>query len=166
MSLYAQLHNRDNLLAAWRAVRAKGAAGGIDGVTLSDFDARLDENMQALQDELVAGRFVPQAYQEIKRPKGDGEYRTLGLMSVRDKIVQQAAREILEPILDRLFLDVSYGYRRNKGTAKAIGRVHHLIVNEKREWLTTCDIENYFDTINHDRLLAMLGKRMDDAKSN
>lgn len=162
MSLYAQLHNRDNLLAAWRGVRDKGAAGGIDGVSIQAFEERFDENMQSLQTELSAGKFVPQPYQEIKIPKGEGEYRSLGLMTVRDKIVQQAAREVLEPILDRMFLDVSYGYRKDKGTARAIGRVNHLITNEKREWLVRCDIDSYFDTINHDRLMTMLGKRIDD----
>lgn len=163
-ALYQQICRHDALLAAWQVVRDKGTSGGIDGVTLQEFEADLGKNLQGLQDELVAGRFVPQPYQEIKIAKGDGEFRSLGLMSVRDKIVQQAAREVLEPILDRMFLDVSYGYRKNKGAARAIARVNHLIVNEKREWLTYCDIDRYFDAINHDRLLAQLGKRIDDLK--
>lgn len=162
MTLYPQLHNRDNLLAAWRSVRDKGAAGGIDGVSIQEFEQQFDENMQALQDELAAGKFVPQPYQEIRIPKGGGEFRSLGLMTVRDKIVQQAAREILEPILDRMFLDVSYGYRKDKGTARAIGRVNHLITSEKRDWLVRCDIDSYFDTINHDRLMNMLAARIED----
>lgn len=70
MSLYARLHNRDTLLAAWRAVRQKGAAGGIDGVTIQAFEEKFDANMQALQDELAAHRFIPQPYQEVKIPKG------------------------------------------------------------------------------------------------
>lgn len=163
-ALYQQICRKEALLDAWRTVRDKGASGGIDGVSIAGFDAELDANMQALQDELVAGKFVPQPYQEIKIPKGDGEFRSLGLMSIRDKIAQQAVRDVLEPMLDRMFLDVSYGYRKDKGTARAIGRVNHLIVNEKREWLTTCDIDNYFDSINHDRLMGMLAKRIDDSE--
>lgn len=162
--LYEQICRKEVLLTAWRAVREKGAAGGVDGVTLESFEERLDQNMQSLQDELVSGRFVPQPYQEVKISKGHGEYRSLGLMSVRDKVVQQAAREVLEPILDRMFLDVSYGYRKNRGPARAIAKVNHLIVNEKREWLTSCDIDRFFDNINHDRLLSMLRKRIEDSR--
>jgi len=81
-------------------------------------------------------------------------------MSIRDKIVQQSARAVLEPILERMFLDVSYGYRSGKGTSRAIKRVAHLIRNEKRVWLTKCDIDGYFDNIEHERLLRLLTGRI------
>lgn len=161
-SLYQQICDQDILIQSWQDVKAKGSAGGIDGVTLETFATDLENNMQKLHDELLSGAFVPQPYRKVDIPKDDNETRTLGLMSVRDKIVQQAAREILEPLLDRLFLDVSYAYRRGKSAGRAIGRVQHLIVNEKREWLTLCDIDAYFDNINHDRLLSMLARCIND----
>lgn len=161
-SLYQQICAKDLLVTSWQAVRDKGSAGGIDGVSLEAFAADLDTNLRSLQSELIAGNFIPQPYRKVEIPKSEGDFRTLGLMSVRDKVVQQAAKTVLEPILDRLFLDVSYAYRAGKGAGKAIARVQHLIVNEKREWLTRCDIDSYFDNINHDRLLAMLRKRIVD----
>lgn len=161
-SLYQQICDRDLLIRSWQEVKSKGSAGGIDGVTLETFDADLEINMQKLHDELLSGDFLPQPYRQVDIPKDDHEVRTLGLMSVRDKIAQQAARTVLEPLLDRLFLDVSYGYRKGKGAGRAIARVQHMIVNEKREWLTICDIDAYFDNINHDRLLSMLAKCIND----
>ena len=161
-SLYQQICDRDLLFTSWQAVRDKGSAGGIDGVSLEAFAFDFEAQLLTIENELVAGKFIPQPYQQAKMPKSDGDFRTLGLMCVRDKVVQQAAKTVLEPILDRLFLDVSYAYRKGKGAGKATARVQHLIVNEKREWLTRCDVDAYFDNINHDRLLAMLKKRIDD----
>lgn len=161
-SLYKQICDSNLLLASWQIVQAKGSSGGIDGVTLQTFAADLDDNITALREELVAELFVPQPWKEVQIPKKDNEFRTLGLPSVRDKVVQQAARTLLEPLFDRMFLDVSYAYRTGKGAGRAIGRVQHLIVNEKRNWLTRCDIDRYFDNINHDRLMAMIAKRIQD----
>jgi len=160
--LYSQLYLRDNLLQAWQAIKAKGSSGGIDGVSVEIFGEEAESNLQQLQDELAAKRFVPRPYKTIDIPKNEGEKRQISLMSIRDKIVQQAARGILEPILERMFLDVSYAYRAGKSTRKAIGRVHHMLINEKREWLVSCDIDAYFDSINHDRLMSMLGNRIND----
>ena len=86
----------------------------------------------------------------------------MSLPTIKDKIVQQGVKDIIEPVLEKEFLDVSYAYRKNKGPAKAIGRVSHLIVNEKREWVTLCDIDKYFDTIHHDLLFSLLSERIKD----
>jgi group II intron reverse transcriptase/maturase/CRISPR-associated endonuclease Cas1 len=163
-SLYEQVCQKDNLLRAWEHVKEKGSVGGIDGVSLDDFSSRLDENLQRLSDDLTSGAYAPQPYQEVQKAKGNGEFRSLGLMCVRDKVAQQAGRELLEPILERMFLDVSYGYRKNKGTGKAIARVTHLIHKEKKEWVVRCDIQKYFDNINHDRLISTLSSRINDQR--
>ena len=83
---YSQLQNRDNLHAAWRVIRDKGSAGGTDGVTIQAFEEKFEENMQALLDELRECRFIPQPYQEVRIPKGDGEFRSLGLMTFPRKL--------------------------------------------------------------------------------
>lgn len=159
-SLYLEISDINNLRNAWRAVREKDSNGGIDGETIQTFAERSEEEISSLSEELLTGRFVPQPYMEVQIPKDNGETRSLGLMCIRDKVVQQAVRDILEPILERMFLDVSYAYRKGRGTGRAIGRVTHLITNEKREWLTSCDIDGFFDNINHDRLMSSLGKRI------
>lgn len=158
--LYLQTAELANLRQAWQEIRRKGSAGGIDGETIHTFAEIAEQELQKLRDELMVGRFVPQPYKQVNIPKKDGDTRALGLMSIRDKIVQQSAREVLEPILDRMFLDVSYGYRKGKGTGRAIKRIAHMIRNEKRVWLTKCDIDGYFDNIEHERLLRLLTGRI------
>lgn len=117
-----------------------------------------------LTEQLSSYRYIPEPYQEIRIPKNDKEFRSLSLPTIKDKIVQQAVKDLIEPIFEKEFLDVSYAYRKNKGPARAIGRVCHLIDNEKRDWLTICDIDNYFDTIHHDLLFSILSERIKDEK--
>ncbi|MEW6418846.1 MAG: CRISPR-associated endonuclease Cas1 [Nitrospirota bacterium] len=162
--LYKEICRIENLLSAWAKVKEKGSAGGIDRVTVESFEADSEKNLRDLSEALSAYRYIPEPYKEVRIPKDDNEFRTLGLPAVKDKIVQQAAKDIIEPILDREFLDVSYAYRTNKGPAKAIGRVIHLITNEQREWVTLCDIDKYFDTIEHDLLFSMLSEKVKDDK--
>lgn len=100
----------------------------------------------------------------MKIPKDGNEFRSLSLPTIKDKIVQQAVKDLLAPLIEAEFLDVSYAYRENKGPLKAINRVHHLLANEKREWVTICDIDSYFDTINHDLLFSMLTEKIKDEK--
>ncbi|MBI4377971.1 MAG: hypothetical protein HY578_02620 [Nitrospinae bacterium] len=153
--IYKEVCRIENLLSAWAKVKEKGSAGGIDRVTIESFEAELGKNMKELSEQLLSYHYIPEPYQEIKIPKDDSEFRSLSLPTIRDKIVQQAVKDIIEPMLDKEFLGVSYAYRQNKGTAKAIGRVSHVITNEKREWVTLCDIDSYFDTIHHDILFSM-----------
>ncbi|MGQ9569592.1 MAG: CRISPR-associated endonuclease Cas1 [Thermodesulfovibrionales bacterium] len=162
--LYKEVYKLENLLSAWAKVKEKGSAGGIDRVTIDTFEADLDKNIKELSGELSSYHYIPEPYQEIKIPKDDNELRSLSLPTIKDKIVQQAVKDIVEPILDKEFLDVSYAYRANKGPARAVGRVIHLISNEQREWVTLCDIDRYFDTIDHSLLFSMLSERIRDDK--
>jgi group II intron reverse transcriptase/maturase/CRISPR-associated endonuclease Cas1 len=161
---YKEIYKVENLLSAWAKVKEKGSAGGIDRVTIETFEADFNKNLRELAEQLSSYRYIPEPYQEIRIPKDDNEFRSLSLPTIKDKLVQQAAKDLIEPILDREFLAVSYAYRPNKGPAKAIGRVSHLIINEKREWVTLCDIDKYFDTIHHDLLFSMLSERIKDEK--
>jgi group II intron reverse transcriptase/maturase/CRISPR-associated endonuclease Cas1 len=162
--LYKEICKVDVLLSVWIKVKEKGSSGGIDRVTIETFNADLDKNLKDLSEKLSSYHYIPEPYQEIKIPKDDTEFRSLSLPTIKDKIVQQAVKDIIEPVLDKEFIDSSYAYRPNKGPAKAIGRVSHLIINEKREWLTLCDIDSYFDTIHHDLLFSMLSERIKDEK--
>ncbi|MEW6215692.1 MAG: reverse transcriptase domain-containing protein, partial [Nitrospirota bacterium] len=162
--IYEKVCSVENLLSAWVKIKEKGSAGGIDRVTIEAFEADLDKNIKDLSEQLSSYHYIPEPYQEIKIPKDDNEFRSLSLPTIKDKIVQQAVKDIIEPILDREFLDVSYAYRANKGPARAIGRVIHLIANEQREWVTLCDIDRYFDTVEHDLLFSMLSEKIKDDK--
>lgn len=137
---------------AWRAVRAKNAAGGIDGFTLSHFEKRLNDNLIELQHELISQTWNPEPYLRIEITKNETEKRKLGLLCIKDKIVQQAIKTAIEPQLEKTFLNLSYGYRPNKGPERAIKRVVHDLKKLKSGYVAKLDIDNYFDTINHERL--------------
>ncbi|MBI5748643.1 MAG: CRISPR-associated endonuclease Cas1 [Nitrospinae bacterium] len=162
--LYKEVCRIENLLSAWRKVKEKGSAGGIDRITIDTFEKDLEKNLKDLLEQLTSYHYIPEPYQEIRIPKDNNEFRSLSLPTIKDKIVQQTVKDIIEPILDREFLDVSYAYRPNKGPAKAIAKVLHLITNEKRDWVTLCDIDRYFDTIHHNLLFSMLSEGIKDEK--
>jgi len=139
-----ELFSLDLLYRAWERVRRKGAAGGIDGISVEDFEARIERNLQVLCDELNSQRYIPEASRRIAIPKGDGEKRMLSLPTVRDKVAQMAVFLILEERWEREFLDCSYAYRKGKGVNRAIDRVEHYL-SQKLHWVATCDIDDFFD---------------------
>jgi len=163
-ALFTQLGTKAALLDAWRVIRKKGKAGGIDRVSVDYYEKRFDRNLDALLENLLNGQYVPEPYERIniKKDNKPGEFRPLSLPTVNDKIVQQALRNLLEPIFNPLFLDVSYAYRAGKGAAKAIGRIAHIISSQKSVYAVCADIDNYFDTLDHQILLTGLTKTVDE----
>lgn len=139
------------LYEAWNTVKSKGSAGGIDGVTIQEFDKEKRKQIPMLVEELKAGTWKPFPYLEIEiqKPKNPTEKRKLGMIAIRDKIVQQAIRSIIEPRYDRIFVGNSYGYRPGKGATKAIKRVLTECKNKKYKYVLRLDIDNFFDTIDH-----------------
>jgi group II intron reverse transcriptase/maturase/CRISPR-associated endonuclease Cas1 len=154
----------ETLTAAWERVRSKAAAGGIDNVTVQQFNEDAQSALEELSRDLLEQRYVPEPLKEIHIPKDESraERRLLGLLTVRDKIAQEAARLVIEPRLEGLFLDCSYGYRPGKGSHKAIARVTHYITNMKRHWAAIADIDDFFGTIDHERLIDRLRPVLDD----
>lgn len=146
-SLYATLCCEETLYEAWKAVKGKNSAGGIDGITLSCFEDNLAKYISELVDELKAGTWAPEPYFSIEIPKKKNEVRKLGLLSVKDKIVQYAIKMLIEPLFENLFVDNSYGYRLNKGHTKAVRRTQNECMKKKNEWALRLNIDNYFDTI-------------------
>ncbi len=156
--LLSQITSLDTLRAAWLHIRSKGAAGGTDGMSVGEFGRDFDAHLDELRRDLIEERYVPQPFQQIAVPKrpGSSETRILRLPSVRDKIAQEAVRSVLEPMLDRLFLDCSYGYRAGRGASRAISRVTHCLRYLRHRWVATADIDNFFGSIDHDLLLDRL----------
>lgn len=155
-SLYATLCREETLYEAWKAVKGKNSAGGIDGITLSCFEDKLAKHISELADELKAGTWAPEPYFSIEIPKKKNEVRKLGLLSVKDKIVQYAIKTLIEPLFENLFVDNSYGYRPGKGHTKAVRRTLNECKKKKNKWALRLDIDNYFDSINHHLLAARL----------
>lgn len=150
------LCNEKHLLLAWKDVKSKGSSGGIDGQNISDFEKDLGNNLLEIADSLRRGKWSPMPYMQIEIPKKVTEKRRLGLLTIKDKIVQQAIKTLVEPRMERLFVNHSYGYRPNKGALKAIRRVLQERQNKSTPWVLKLDIDNYFDNINHQILQSRI----------
>ena len=162
--IYDQLCTLATLQEAWKVVEAKGSMGGIDRQSVDSFGKNAQVYLVDLADELSQGSYVPEPYLEIAIPKDGNEFRVLGLPTVKDKIVQQALKELMEPIWEEIFLNTSYGYRSGKSAFKAIRRTQHFIRTDKCVWLTSCDIDGYFDNIKHSLLLNLVENQVSDER--
>lgn len=150
------------LFEAWKTVKSKNAAGGIDGISIASFEDKLEVYIREIADSLKLGKWIPEPYLRIEIPKKDNEKRKLGLLSVKDKIVQQGIKMLVEPYFENEFVDNSYGYRPNKGHYKAVQRTWSECKKKKYNFFLKLDIDNFFDTINHDYLAALVRKLIPD----
>lgn len=165
-TLYAELCKEEILMDAWHRVRSKNARGGIDGLSPEDLEEGIDRIIRDLSRSLENGTYVPPPCSQIKVPKFNeaSEWRRLSLPVVTDKIVQQAAVNLISPIFEKTFLDCSYAYRPGKGPVRAIGRIEHILKNSKPKWVVLFDIDNFFDTLDHKLLLSALGHGINDER--
>ena len=166
MHLFDSLTQHAVLYEAWKKIKAKRAVGGIDHVSIEEFDRHLNKNIDALVSDLKENRYVPVPFRQAEIPKFTDlkEKRTLSLPAIRDKIVQQAVLELIEPKFERDFLDCSYAYRKGRGPQKAIRRLEHYLKYSDVQWAIRCDIDDFFDTVNHDLLIDELCKKIHDKK--
>lgn len=161
-SLIDKVYHPANLLSAHREVAANQGAPGVDNVTIEDFTAGLTRNIDKLEQQLRDGSYRPQSIKRVHIPKpGTHETRPLGIPTVRDRVVQNALRHVLEPILERQFAEHSYGFRPNRGCKDALRRVDRL-VKAGYKYTVDVDLKSYFDTIPHDRLVKELRKHVAD----
>lgn len=147
-----------SLYDAWKIVKAKGSAGGIDGQTLDDFERVKRKEIPLLVHQLQTHEWKPQPYLQIAVPKtkDPNEVRRLGMATVRDKIVQQAIRALVEPRIERVLWPCCYAYRPGRNAVKAIRRLVAEYDSSKYSHVLRLDIDNYFDCINHDILQQRL----------
>lgn len=151
---------------AWRVVRAKNSAGGIDGFSVAAFEKNLADNLHLLRHELLTEQWNPEPYLKVEIEKaGKAEKRKLGLLCIKDKIVQQAIKTAVEPQMDKMFLNISYGYRPERGAERAIRRVLHDLRHLKGGYVAKLDIDDFFDAVNHERLFVRLGNWLQDDKT-
>ena len=148
---FAILCQETTLYNAWNIVKEKGSAGGIDGMTIQEFDKDKRRQIPKLAEELSNKTWKPYPYLEIEiaKDKSPEEKRKIGMTVIRDKIVQVAIKGIIEPRYDRIFVGNSYGYRPSKGATKAIRRVLAECKNKKYKYVLRLDIDNFFDSIDH-----------------
>jgi RNA-directed DNA polymerase len=147
----------------WKVWRNAGSAG-IDGQSVKSFEAREEQELQGLAEELRTGRYRPAAVKRVWIPKpGSQEKRPLGIPVVRDRVVQAALRNVLEPIFERDFAGQSYGFRPGRSTREALRRVEELLM-EGNYWVVDADIKGYFDSIPHNKLMEKVGHKISDGR--
>lgn len=162
-SLMDKVFAPKTLAAAWTKVAANKGASGVDGQSVERFAAKADEYLAELSAALREGRYRPQAVKRVEIPKGDGKTRPLGVPTVKDRIVQQAVRLVIEPIFEVEFREGSYGFRPGRGCHDALREVDRLI-KDGYVFVADADLAGYFDTIPHDRLMARVEERISDGR--
>ena len=161
-SLYGRLLDKRVLYESFRQVRRAQGAAGIDGQSLSEFELHLDEELSRLLNELKEKRYQAQPVKRVLIPKEGGGERALGIPTVRDRIVQQALRSLLEPIFDPGFHPSSYGYRKGRGCHQAISKASMFIRRYRREWVVDMDLSKCFDTLDHEIILLQFREKVTD----
>ena len=155
------------LRAAHDKVKANGGSvtAGCDGVNMARFGEDVEGNLDKIRDQLKAKTFDPYPVRRVHIPKNNGKLRPLGIPTVRDRIVQEALRSLLEPIFEADFSQSSYGFRPDRRTMDAIrATLHYANDRLKYFWVVEGDISSYFDTVKHKRLMKLLERRVKDKK--
>jgi RNA-directed DNA polymerase len=151
------------LEAAWERVQANHGAAGVDRQSIERFAAREDAYLAELSTALREGTYRPQPIRRVEIPKGDGKTRPLGIPTVKDRIVQTAVKFALEPIFEAMFRPTSYGFRPGRGCREALREVAGLI-QDGHTFVVDADLESYFDTIPHERLMQRVEERISDGR--
>ena len=160
-SLMEQILSKDNLNAAYlQVVRNKGAAG-VDGMTVEELGPYLLENGENIMEQLRRRKYKPQPVRRVEIPKPGGGVRNLGVPTVVDRFVQQAVAQVLTPIFEEQFHDHSYGFRPNRCAQQAVLKALEMM-NDGHSWIVDIDLAKFFDTVDHDKLMTIIGRTIKD----
>jgi RNA-directed DNA polymerase len=161
-SLYDKVHRMDFLRHAYERVRANDGDPGVDGVTFEDIEQQgIKDWIEGLQDELRDRTYEPSAVRRVMIPKDGGGERPLGIPTIRDRVVQMAAKMVLEPIFEADFEDCAHGYRPEHSAQDAVEEVHEALCDGQTD-VVDADVSSYFDEIPHDALMKSLARRVSD----
>ena len=164
-ALYDRIYRGDILWEAWERVRANRGAALVDHLTLAEVedDYGVERLLSELRDALRAGNYRPAPVRRVGIPKPDGSKRPLGIPTVKDRVVQQATKLVLEPIFEADFLPCSFGFRPKRSAIDALERIRVGFI-EGRTFVFEADIQNFFGEIDHERLLNLVGLRVSDRR--
>jgi RNA-directed DNA polymerase len=164
-SLIDKIYKRKNLEMAWERVKANRGSGGIDGQSLEVFAEQLDQHLERLQSELKEQTYRPRPVMQVPIPKRDkpGEFRTLGIPTIYDRVCQQALLNRLEPIFESIFDAASFGYRRGRSPKNALRKVWKEIKSGSA-WIVDADLRDFFGSVDHEKLLTLVAQRVADGR--
>ncbi len=163
-ALIDKVYRIANLQSAFNRVWRNGGSAGIDDQSIQKFEAKEEQQLQQLSQELQKRSYRPAAVKRVWIPKpGSTEKRPLGIPLVRDRVVQTALRNVIEPIFERDFAQHSYGFRPGRGAKEALRRVEELL-NKAHHWVVDADIKGYFDSIPHSKLMAKVAAKISDGR--
>jgi group II intron reverse transcriptase/maturase len=153
----------ENLTAAWRAVKTNQGAAGVDGMDVGQTHEHLKEHWDGIAGKLIGGQYRPAAVRAVRIPKPQGGTRTLGIPNVQDRLIQQAVHQKLSPLWEEEFSEHSYGFRPNRSAHDAI-RAAQGYIKAGKTWVVDIDLKSFFDEVNHDRLMRLVGRKVRDKR--
>lgn len=159
--LLNQLLHPNNLNQAYLQVKRNKGAAGVDGMTVNELEYYLKENGEEIKEQIRTRAYKPQPVKRIEIPKADGGVRNLGIPTVVDRFVQQAIAQVLTPIYEEKFHEDSYGFRPGRCAEMAIVKSLELM-NDGYTWIVDIDLEKFFDTVNHDKLMRLISNTIKD----
>jgi RNA-directed DNA polymerase len=151
----------DNILKAWKQVKANKGAPGINGISIEEFPEYARENWKGIKTSLLDGTYKPHPVKRVEIPKDNGGTRNLGIPVVMDRVIQQAISQILAPVFDTNFSESSFGFRANRSAHQAVKKVLKDIQRGYR-YAVDIDLEKFFDTVDHDILMSRVSRRVRD----
>lgn len=156
--------DQENMLNAYQRVTANKGAAGVDGMSVEQLSDGLKAHWQEIKGKLLEGTYRPQPVKRVEIPKPGGTgMRMLGIPTVTDRLIQQALLQVLTPIFDPGFSDHSYGFRPGRSAHQAVLKAREYIADDHR-WVVDIDLEKFFDTVNHDMLMARVARNVKDKR--
>ena len=162
VELIDRILDDENIEAAIRAVQRNQGAPGIDRMPVGMLKSYFAEHGEGIKEQIRAKKYQPQPVRRVYIPKANGKMRPLGIPTVVDRVIQQAIAQVLSWGYERYFSEFSHGFRPNRSCHTAMEKVLEYL-NEGYDWVIDLDIEKYFDTVNHDKLISILRERINDA---
>ena len=162
MKLMEVILRDENLDEAIKRVKSNKGVAGVDKMTVDEIDEYFKANKETVKKQILEKKYKPQPVKRVYIPKSNGKKRPLGIPTVVDRVIQQAMAQILSKIYDDTFSDNSFGFRPHRSAQNAMMRTLDYL-NEGYEWVIDLDIEAYFDTVNHDKLISILRERVFDS---
>lgn len=164
MELIEKILSEENLQKAIRKVKKNKGAPGVDKMTVQEVEEWFNQYKEELISKILNKQYKPMPVKRVYIPKPNGKQRLLGIPTVVDRVIQQAMLQVLSEIYEPIFSDHSYGFRPNRSAHMAMEEVLGYL-NDGYEWIVDLDIEKFFDTVNHDKLISILRERVNDSRT-